>query len=91
MIGIIANELISNSYEHAFPEGKGRINVELHGPKHGHVAERLVADNGAGFAENPESTRLGVGLVRRLAEQLGGTAILETKQGARWEITFPTA
>jgi two-component sensor histidine kinase len=90
IIGIIMNELISNCYEHAFPEGRGRIQVELQRPARGKTARLVVADNGSGFAENPESSRRGVGLVRRLAEQIAGTATLQTQKGARWEITFPT-
>lgn len=89
VIGIIANELISNCYEHAFPKGKGEIRVELHRLKGGREACLVVADNGSGFAEDPETTRRGVGLVRRLVEQVRGTATLHTRGGARWEIRFP--
>ena len=91
VIGIIANELISNCYEHAFPEGKGEIRIELHRLKGGRGACLVVADNGSGFAESSGSARRGVGLVRRLAEQIAGTAKLHTRGGARWEIRFPVS
>ncbi|HEX9464703.1 MAG TPA: GAF domain-containing protein [Alphaproteobacteria bacterium] len=89
ILGLIANELISNSYEHAFPDAEGRIHVDLRRPPRSRDATLVVADNGSGFAENAESSRRGVGLVRRLAEQIDGKAELSTGNGTRWEISFP--
>lgn len=89
ILGLIANELISNSYEHAFPNAEGQIDVDLRRPPRNGEAMLAVADNGSGFGEHPESSRRGVGLVRRLAEQIDGKAELHTGNGTRWEIKFP--
>jgi two-component sensor histidine kinase/putative methionine-R-sulfoxide reductase with GAF domain len=90
-VGLIVNELITNSYDHAFPGGKGRIRVILRHPPAAKNATLIVADNGVGAIlgqPNRENPRLGVGLVRRLAGQIGGRLNFEVKQGTRWEIEF---
>jgi two-component sensor histidine kinase len=47
-LGLIVNELITNSLKYAFTEGmKGHINVNFH-PQDDHY-EFIVPDNGIGF------------------------------------------
>jgi two-component sensor histidine kinase len=90
-VGLIVNELITNSYDHAFPAGKGQIRVILRHPPAAKNATLIVADNGVGgLLDNPnrENPRLGVGLVRRLAGQIGGRLHVDAEHGTRWEIEF---
>ena len=50
----------------------------------------IIRDSGAGFTPQIESKRHGLGLVRRLIEQVRGTVILNSNQRTVWTIQFPT-
>ncbi|WP_421909583.1 sensor histidine kinase [Methanolacinia petrolearia] len=89
--GFIINELLMNSYMHAFPEGAaGEISVSL-GEDDG-IYRFSYADNGRGFPpgmnlESPEST--GLMIIRRLVEdQLGGIIEIHPGHGVVFEIAF---
>jgi two-component sensor histidine kinase len=88
-LGIIVAELVANAYLHAFPQGKGTIKVLLRHSREKDRATLMVTDNGAGFVVPTESKRHGLGLVRRLAQQVQGTARVSSSQGTKWVITFP--
>lgn len=72
--GLIVNELISNAFKYAFPNGrKGKINVNVKNLLN--FVEIIVADDGVGIKpeidiKNTES--LGLQLVTSLVEQLDG-------------------
>ncbi len=90
--GFIINELMMNSYMHAFPGGAaGEIAISLKDEGDG-IYRFLYKDNGRGFPEginfkSPEST--GLMIVKRLAEdQLGGTLEITSGDGADIEIIF---
>lgn len=89
-VGVIVAELVSNAYNHAFPDGKGTIDVSLRQLQDGGVATLSVVDDGGGFTDSSESKRHGLGLVRRLAQQLRGTIDVDSTQGTRWSLSFPT-
>ena len=84
-LGIVVAELVANSYDHAFPNGMGKIDVSVRrDPGNGAVASLVIRDNGQGFE------RHGLGLVRRLAEQVHGTANVASASGTTtWTIDFP--
>jgi two-component sensor histidine kinase len=89
-LGIVVTEVVSNSYLHAFSESKGgKINISLRRSKDG-SATLVVSDNGKGFKVVEGSKRHGVGLIRRLTEQAGGTVKLSSNRGTKWKLTFPT-
>jgi two-component sensor histidine kinase len=46
-------------------------------------------DDGVGFAEAIDGKRQGVGLVKRLIAQIGGSATLRSEHGGEWTLTFP--
>jgi two-component sensor histidine kinase len=87
-LGIIITELVNNAYVHAFPDGIGEISVELR------IASRhallSISDNGVGFVE-VETKRRGMGLVRRLVQQVGGTLSFRSHHGSTWTIVVPVA
>lgn len=88
-LGIIVAELVTNSYDHAFPSGKGLIRVTVErGPDEGYAC-LAISDDGKGFEPAAESKRHGLGLVRRLAEQAHGTITVDVREGTRWEVRFP--
>jgi two-component sensor histidine kinase len=88
-LGIVLAEIISNAYIHAFPGRAGTIRVALTPSATG--ALLTVSDDGIGFVEPPTSKRHGLGLVRRLMEQLGGAVRVVSDRGTRWSLTFPVA
>jgi two-component sensor histidine kinase len=89
-LGIVVAELVTNSYDHAFPDGKGTIDVSVRrDPHNGAMASLTIKDNGQGFEEKSGNKRHGLGLVRRLAEQVRGTANVASGAGTIWTIDFP--
>jgi two-component sensor histidine kinase/CheY-like chemotaxis protein len=88
-LGLVISELIANSYAHAFPHGTGSINVSLLPGKPGDDATIIFADDGVGFVETGNSARHGLQLVRRLMEQVGGSATLRSDHGSEWTLKFP--
>jgi two-component sensor histidine kinase len=88
-LGIVVAEVVTNSYDHAFPDGKrGAIAVSVHRAE-GDVAIMTIRDDGAGFPAKIENKRHGLGLVRRLVEQVRGSAVVESDQGTVWTIKIP--
>jgi two-component sensor histidine kinase len=89
--GLIINELVSNSFKHAFPSGReGEIFVGL-GMKQDGCYSLTVRDNGVGIPagwdlEDPES--LGLRLVSRLVEQIEGVIELDRNGGTTFSIDF---
>lgn len=91
-LGIVVAELITNSYDHAFPGGHGVIAVSLVAPSGAeHMATMVITDDGPGFTTKTGSKRHGLGLVRRLVEQVRGIVKLESDSGTAWTINFPVA
>jgi len=87
-LGLIINEVITNSLKHAFNETKqGKISIamkKLHDKKH----EIRIADNGSGYVKNMEYKGMGTRLVSIFVKQLNGTLELLEQQGTAYKITF---
>jgi two-component system, sensor histidine kinase PdtaS len=89
-LGLILNEIATNSIKHAFgQDGGGRITVKLVAGVGYGEARLSVADNGGGIKQhNPTGT--GLKLIVALARQIGGTVDQESSnQGTRTWLTFP--
>src|SRR5258708_4664792 len=90
-LGIVVAELVTNSYDHAFPGGTGSTTVSVRRDAGAvDMAIMTVSDDGTGFKVNGASKRQGIGLVRRLVEQVRGTVTLDSDHGTVWTIRFPT-
>ncbi|MFN8723425.1 MAG: sensor histidine kinase [Rhodospirillales bacterium] len=89
VFGLVANEMVSNAFKHAFPGGRrGRIDVRLTTAP-GTVA-LTVRDDGVGDPGGPGS--LGKQLVVALAGQLGGTVSGDdTGPGTTARAVFPAS
>jgi two-component sensor histidine kinase len=88
-LGLVIAELVSNSYEHAFAGRAGNIEVTVKQevtPGRGIVT---IRDDGIGFLPAAESKRRGIGLTRRLMEQIGGTLEVNDGPGTTWTLHFP--
>ena len=88
-LGIILAELVTNSYDHAFPDGTGAITVSVRHGANDDMATMTVADNGIGSKLGAGNKRHGIGLVRRLIEQMRGTSTVNSDHGTVWAIRFP--
>jgi len=87
---LILNELLSNVFKHAFPDGrKGKVSVILKAPTPGTV-ELAVEDDGVGLPPGWENSKsLGWQIVRILAAQLDGSLAAEPCSGTRFVLRFP--
>ncbi len=85
--GLLANELMSNSFKHGFPEGRrGAIEISIH--RIDGVVHMMVKDNGIGIPENFDaaaSASMGLKLAASLAHQLGGRLEFTSDDGCQIE------
>ena len=99
-LGIIMNELISNSLKYAFVDrDKGEIQIKLHREGTGECKSEdrsaayvlTISDNGIGISENVNIKNLdslGLQLVTSLVEQLDGELELKRDNGTAFIIRF---
>ena len=91
-LGLLLNELITNSLKHAFPDGRrGAVRVSLSSAGE-NMACLVVADNGVGLPATPStapSTSTGLKLVEALSRQLDATLTFEINGGTRVSLVFP--
>ena len=83
--GLLANELLSNSFKHGFPEGKkGTIKLSVHRVEG--VVRMVVSDDGIGLPEDFDAAKgvsMGLKLAVSLAHQLGGSLEFSSGKGCR--------
>ncbi|MEP7122909.1 MAG: PAS domain S-box protein [Byssovorax sp.] len=88
--GLIANELITNAFKHAFPDGHGTVGVTL-SQRDGELVLRVV-DDGVGLPQGfdlASLTSLGLQLVQTLSEQIRGALRVDRGDpGAAFTVTF---
>ncbi len=89
-LGLIINELVTNSLKHAFPEGrKGKIEVSLKQADNKFILK--ISDNGVGMPggiEFEKTNSLGLQLVDSLVKQLDGTLKMTGENGVEFRIFF---
>jgi two-component sensor histidine kinase len=88
-LGLIVTELVANAYEHAFWGKAGQIDVNLKNVPEDHKLMLMVSDNGSGLTTSIGDDHMGLGLIDRLARQIGGSVDTRSDAGTRWEITVP--
>ena len=90
--GLLVNELVTNSFKHAFPgERRGQISISLDEDDSG-LIRFSVADDGIGLP--PEvvlagSSSLGLQLVPLFVDQLHGALEIERASGTLFRVSFP--
>jgi PAS domain S-box-containing protein len=102
-LGMIVNELVTNSFKHAFPnKKKGEIQIRLYREEEGECIECInedcsntftltVSDNGVGIPEGldiEDIETLGMQLVTILVDQLDGEFELKRNNGTEFNIRF---
>ena len=91
-LGMLASELISNSFKHAFPDGRsGRVRIILQSiPPSGFRLE--ISDDGVGLPDDFSVERtmtFGLQLVGLLRDQIGARLEVDRTSGTRFVITAP--
>lgn len=91
-LGLIVNELVTDSIKHAFPDGrKGRIGIRL--AQEGDEIVLEIRDDGVGFPpgfDPGKAEGFGLRMVSLLAEQLRGILAFESDDsGARTTLRLP--
>lgn len=89
---LIINELLSNAFKYAFPDGRrGKVRVSLHEPQAGFL-ELWIEDDGiglpAGRLTEPNRKSLGLRIVRILTKQLDGSIEQQAGPGTRILLRF---
>jgi two-component sensor histidine kinase len=90
-LGLIVNELVTNSYKHAFKKAdSGLISVIFSKNEANNTYTLSVRDNGKGFDMTKLKTHsLGMELIQMLAEQLNSKMVFTNDKGTLAEISFP--
>jgi two-component sensor histidine kinase len=92
--GLIVNELVSNAFKHAFPDGReGELVVSLR-PAAGGGCVLRVKDTGVGFPEGLDcrsSPSLGLKLVDLLVRQVRGRIERRREQGTEFLLELEPA
>lgn len=87
-LGLIANELITNSVKHAFPDGRdGEIKVRFGRTENGWRLS--VSDDGVGLQPLDRKAGLGTGLIESFVAQAGGTLTLSGEKGTTAHLDLP--
>lgn len=91
--GMLLNELFTNAFKHAFPEGRqGTLAVEMENLEDGRV-RLLVADDGVGFSGkslpgNGSGNGMGLRLIHSLAVQIKADLSLSGEAGVQARLVF---
>ncbi len=91
-LGLLVTELVTNSLKHAFPDGKGRIDVLLDRRDDGTMV-LVVSDNGSGYdileaSRKEKASGLGSTLIDGLVSQLKATINIRRTNGTISEVLF---
>ncbi len=90
-IGIIINELVTNSLKYATEDDK-KLVLSISGSLSGDLIEMQITDNGPGIPDAIDvgsSTQVGLLLVRMLSKQIGGRLDYSNGVGAVFKLSFP--
>jgi len=80
-LGLIVNELLTNTLKYAFPDGRnGKVKIKLEKRPDG-ILQLQVSDNGVGKSGVTHGTGFGGQLVALLTKQLGGSMKEEVNHG----------
>ncbi len=90
-IGLILNEILSNSFKYAF-EGKKKGIIGINLKREKDKLHLIICDNGIGLAKKFDIKKqgsLGMQLIHMLSEQIDADMKVSSETGACYEITIP--
>lgn len=87
-LGLIINEVINNSFKHAFPNDiAGLVKVEFKTDINNYIL--TISDNGIGLSSNfKKPFTIGFDLVKLFVEQLNGNLVITGNNGLVYKIEF---
>lgn len=86
-LGLILNELITNSLKHAFMEVEGTISVEL-SEINMNLFRFIYKDNGKGLQKKSPEKTLGLKLINMFAEEIDADLEVKSENGLSYTFTF---
>ncbi|MGZ3864914.1 MAG: sensor histidine kinase [Bacteroidia bacterium] len=88
-LALILNEIITNSFKHAFKDGvPGKIRVELKNNNDHYIFR--ISDNGIGMNEQSfNSGSMGIDIIKSLAEQIDAKVDYKKDGGSNYTFTIP--
>lgn len=89
--GLIINELVTNSYKHAFTDQENK-KILIRFVEDQNYLNLSVQDNGKGISEDlldKNSNSLGITLIKSLATQLDATISIQNKNGTLFGLKIP--
>lgn len=88
-LGLIINEIVTNSIKHAFPNKNGEIFIKIAQEDENYLI--IVADNGIGLPKDLDIRKtgtLGLQLISNLVRQIDGELELKKTKGTEFRIKF---
>lgn len=88
-LGLIINEVVSNSFKYAFPRQSGEVFIRFKKEQEDYFM--LIKDNGVGLSEKAQSLcseRLGLQLIKALSEQISASLNIIQEDGLGYELIF---
>ena len=87
-LGLIVNEIITNSCKYAFPHTNNpKFNIEV--KEMGQKLVVIASDNGPGLNHNPDTDSFGIQLIQSMVEQLDAKLDLDPDQGTKYTLEIP--
>ena len=87
-LGLIANEIITNSYKHAFGENNSHPKLIIKCMKIKNKVSISFQDNGPGYLMFKENFGMGIGIIKDLCNQIDAQIKFMNKEGAYAVLTF---
>ena len=87
-LGLIINELVTNSYKYAF-EGKDEGIINITAQKEEKIIQIAVEDNGVGFETEKNKSSYGMKLIKGLSHELNGKYFFSNNGGTRFHLNIP--
>ena len=97
--GLILNELLTNAFKHAFPDGRpgsgaGKCEITVSVNQKDDMNMLTIIDNGVGLPADlnlEKAETLGLRLVKMLSQQINGSLELDRSAGTIFRLKFPVA
>lgn len=87
--GLIANEILTNSFKYAFNDQNSFPKLGVSLKKTDNLAVLIFQDNGSGFDLNSSKKGMGLELINDLAEQIDASVTFNVEKGVLIQLGFP--